>query len=59
MFNSTLAPVLEMLLKDVLESLPKEFMKPSKNRNTISFTTTDMVGGGNPLFIIINIIPVL
>ena len=32
-----------------LESLPKEFMKPSKNRNTISFTTTDMVGGRNPL----------
>ena len=26
-----------------LESMPKEFMKPSKNRNTISFTTTDMV----------------
>ena len=26
-----------------LEALPKAFMKPSKNRNTISFTTTDMV----------------
>ncbi|XP_065888856.1 mutS protein homolog 4-like isoform X2 [Dysidea avara] len=26
-----------------LESLPNEFMKPSKHRNTISFTTTDMI----------------
>lgn len=39
-----------------LESLPREFMKPSKNRNTISFTTTDMVGSDNPLFIIIMLI---
>lgn len=26
-----------------LESLPNEFMKPSKQRNTICFTTSDMV----------------
>ena len=34
-----------------LESLPREFMKPSKNRNTISFTTTDMVG--NPCLLLV------
>lgn len=33
-----------------LESLPREFMKPSKNRNTISFTTTDMVSNKIPLY---------
>ena len=34
-----------------IESLPKEFMKPSKNRNTISFTTSDMVCSDSNLFI--------
>lgn len=36
-----------------LESLPRDFMKPSKNRNTISFTTADMVGNNSALIYII------